>query len=442
MKKIIFLLCFLLVVSQFPSVVESQKTEIKSSSINQEIDDMLENVNESTLYHYLENLIKIGPRFTGSDNCRKAAEYIDDEFKNMGLYSYIQPWEYIRRKCQNVVATLNGTDNSSDAVFIICAHYDTITSPYLLPTKDQSVGANDNGGGVASIMTIAKLFSESSFNNTIKFIAFSGEEVGCFGSLYYAKEAYENDENIVAVLNLDTIGTATTGKEGNNFKLWVPERSRWIYDFVGEICKKYQEFFDLQAHFYPTFGCDHGSFIKYGYDGVLFSEYEYSKYFHSAEDTIDKINFTYLEKVTKCVLATLYELENNPIDIQVRFVNPREGYFHIFDSEPIRMPFFNSIRFRYSGLTFILGRTTAKVEVKSKEDFSRIDFVLDGEYVFIGNSSNITEWVIRGFMGPLVGRHTLAVYAYNSSGKVSYDEMDLFIVSPLPSFRPIFPRKQ
>ena len=143
MKKIIFLSCFLLVVSQSFSIVASYNVETESSRIDAEIVDMLEEVNESILYHYLENLVEIGPRFTGSENCKKAAEYINDEFKNMGLDSFIQSWTYLRRKCQNVVATLNGSDSESDAVIILSAHYDTVKN---------TPGANDDGSGVAAIL--------------------------------------------------------------------------------------------------------------------------------------------------------------------------------------------------------------------------------------------------------------------------------------------------
>jgi len=443
--KIYVLLIIFFLTAPVVSGLQTSKKE-KEILINYSVDplifDMINQVNESLLYFYLKGLIDIGPRFTGSSNCEKAAEYINDEFKSMGLHSFIQLWTYLRRKCQNVVATLNGTDPSSDAVFIICAHYDTITYPLLLPKKEHSVGANDDGSGVAAMMTVAKIFSESSFNHTIKFIAFSGEEVGCFGSHYYARKAYENDENIIAVLNLDTIGYAYTEKEGNMFKLWLPERSEWIYDFVTNICEKYNDFFNLQVKYVPTFGCDHGSFIDYGYDGVLFGQYAFLEGIHTPEDIIDKINFTYLEKITKCVLTTLYELANKPIELQVRIINPREGYFHFFNRKPIRLPQFNSIRLKYNGLTFILGRTTAKVEVISSKEVDTIVFVLDGESAPKTTYSNKTEWTINGFARPLFGRHTLGVYVYTSSGKMAYDEMDLFVVTFRYDFKFIFPRKQ
>ena len=84
---------------------------------------MINKINESILYNYIEQLTDIGPRYTGSENCKIAAKYINDEFENIGLYSFIQPWKYLRRKCQNVVATLNGTDiDNNDSSIMPCVN--------------------------------------------------------------------------------------------------------------------------------------------------------------------------------------------------------------------------------------------------------------------------------------------------------------------------------
>ena len=48
--------------------------------------------------------------------------------------------------------------------------------------------------------------SQYTFNHTIRFVAFSGEEQGLIGSRHYAEDAYNNNESIVAVLNADMIG--------------------------------------------------------------------------------------------------------------------------------------------------------------------------------------------------------------------------------------------
>lgn len=87
--------------------------------------EMIQQVNESLVFYYLDNLMEFGSRYTGSENCSRAAEYIYNEFHQMGLWVQFKDWDYAGYHSRNVVATLNGTDLSSNAIFIMSAHYDT-----------------------------------------------------------------------------------------------------------------------------------------------------------------------------------------------------------------------------------------------------------------------------------------------------------------------------
>ena len=156
-----------------------------------EIIEMINQVDESLVFYYLDNLLRFAPRYTGTIECTLAGQYIYEEFEEMGLDVEFHEWKCGGYHSRDIVATLNGNDPTSDAVFIINAHYDTIpTSP----------GANDDGSGVAAVLAAAKVMSQYSFNHTIRFIAHSGEEVGTYGSFTYAREAYYKGDNIVAVL--------------------------------------------------------------------------------------------------------------------------------------------------------------------------------------------------------------------------------------------------
>ena len=81
--------------------------------------------------------------------------------------------------------------------------------------------------------------SKYDFNHTIRFIAFSGEEQGCFGSFYDAKQSYKRDENIIAVLNIDGVGFVNTSEDGKIVKMNTQDRSKWIVDFTNDIAEKY-----------------------------------------------------------------------------------------------------------------------------------------------------------------------------------------------------------
>ena len=434
-KKIVSILACLLIIVPIQSVLgTTQSTGLMSNedvveqSVDADVVDMINQVNESLISGYLEGLVAFGPRYTGSENCSDAAEYIKEEFEELGLDAYIDPWKYPRYSCQNVVATFNGIDPTSDAVFIICAHYDTIGN---------SPGANDDGSGVAAMLAIANITSQYSFNHTIRFVAQSGEEEGCFGSLADAQRAYERDENIVAVLNIDMVGYANTTSDGKIIHTFAKERAKWISSFSNQIAQKYEEYIDLMILPYLNYPCDHQPYVDYGYDGVMYiqSKPEQYHWIDTPEDTLDKVNFTYLIKVTKLILATTAELANKPIDVQVRIVTPYEGYFYLFDHPILHLPGFNHlVHTGLCGMTYILGKAVVRVNVSTTEEIDGVLFGIDGDGDIWGVVRQPPyEWIIKRTMYsffPLRGKHTLNVYVYTSSGKTAYDEMDI-IVFPL-----------
>ena len=102
----------------------------------------------------------------------------------------------------NVVARLNGVRYPEKCV-IVSSHYDTIMSS----------GFCDNGAGTAGILELARVFTEANRTGlfrpkyTILFVAFTGEELSLVGSINYVMQHKAEMGNIVAVLNLDCIGS-------------------------------------------------------------------------------------------------------------------------------------------------------------------------------------------------------------------------------------------
>lgn len=427
-KKIMGFLIFVMLFLQIQSAIGitqetgMMKKRVGAENVDADIVTMLNQVNESLISYYLEELVQFGPRFTGSESCSNAAQYIHDEFKLLGLDVYIDPWNYIRYQCQNVIATLNGTNPNSDAIFIICAHYDT---------TENSPGANDDGSGVAAMLAIANICSQYSFNHTIRFIAFSGEEVGTYGSHAYAKKAYEKGENIRAVLNLETFGYTSNG--GTELFLLKTERTEWISHFSQEIAEQYYQFCNLTIIPNGNRPCDHQAFLEFGYDAVQYVQLNRDDYpLHTPEDSLDKINYSYLVNVTKLILAITVELVNKRIDIQIRIITPYEGFFYIMDKPIIRLPGFNIRGSGLRGMTYILGKTIVRVNISTKSDIGSVFFCIDGFSDFYSECTQPPyEWKIQKSIWsrfPLKGKHTISVYVWTKDGKVAYDEMDIFVL--------------
>ena len=414
-----FLLCFILVCSTV-SLVSSTIEPKSLTATTTDIISMIQQVNHSLVYDFHDTLMGFGPRYTGSDNCSAAAQWIEDEFQAMGLDTNVHAWEYNGFSSQNIVATLPGVDPDSTAEILMTAHYDCTPG---------SLGADDDGSGVAAVMAAASIMNGYSFNHTIKFIAFSGEEVGTYGSFCYARDAYANGDNIYAVINLDMIGWANSTKGGQFLRFHCPDRSWWIGGQAQDIAEFYHEYTNLSVETRPNYvGADHQPFIDYGFDGVWIAHHDGHPWANSPEDTPEHLNWTYQVKATKALLAIVAEFASQPISIQVMFTSPEEARLYLFDIPlfPLHLgkQWYKGLR----GTTVILGRTTVTVNVLTEKPIDRVIYCIDGNFIVSLGPSDYT-WKIQGKHYFLTGQHTLQVYAYTTDNDVAYDDMDIRILS-------------
>ncbi|KYK31015.1 MAG: hypothetical protein AYK22_08295 [Thermoplasmatales archaeon SG8-52-3] len=270
-----------------------------------DIIEMIKKVNKTILRNHVQTIQDFGPHPTGSEELKLVGDYIYNELSKTKLPVEYLSWKYEKDTGENIVATLNGI-GKTDGIIIVCAHYDTIRI---------SPGADDDGSGVAIVLMLAEIMSNYSFNTTIKFILFSGEEQGLLGSSVYAKNAKENNENIIGVLALDKVGYAVTAEEGNKIIHHSNIESKWMVDISSEVASNYYDYIELEViHWSEDPGSDHLSFVNEGYHGTDFVRYAINPYYHTSEDIIENMNITYLTKVCNLTLATISKIAClNPI---------------------------------------------------------------------------------------------------------------------------------
>jgi len=424
-KKVLVCFFAILLFSSIDITVSSEQVN-KLYNNPLDLDDILsliEQVNESLISPYLEQLVSFGPRLTGTEECQQSAEYIYNKFKELGLNVSYHPWKSVQYSSQNIVATLTGRNTLHDAIIILCAHYDT---------TETSPGANDDGSGIATLLTVANILSEYSFNHTIRFVAFSGEEEGTYGSHFYARDCYKTDDNIIAVLNIDTVGY-TTDVGGRSVYLLKTERSQWISSKIQNICQEYQQYLNIKINPIANRRNDHQSFLEYGFDAVQFVQLERGDYpLHTPNDTLDKINYSYLSKVIKLILILTLNLANKEYDVRVQFISPKEGYLYIYNNPSFHLPGYNIRGTGLRGMTYLVGDTIAQVNIFTNERINSVVFCLDGHSAFSGFLEEPPyEWTIEKpfwTIFPLFGKHILSVYVTTESGAKVYDEMDIFFV--------------
>lgn len=175
---------------------------------------------------YLASDLLMG-RETGTKGEAMAARYIASRFEELGLapkgddgtwYHHFDfkynpnphgnPDEAEQRKGKNVVAFL---DNGAAQTVVIGGHYDHLGMGHFgsRHTGEPAIhnGADDNASGIAAMLYLAEALKNSTLkNNNYLFIAFSGEELGLYGSKNYVKRPTLALEDMNYLINMDMIG--------------------------------------------------------------------------------------------------------------------------------------------------------------------------------------------------------------------------------------------
>ncbi len=146
-----------------------------------------------------------------------ASIFIENEFKKCGLSffkdlkNYRQEFDVKGKSANNIIGILEGKSKPEEYV-VFSAHYDHLGLKKSGKDKVYN-GANDDASGTTAIIVLAKYFKELNQNErTIVFVAFTGEEVGGYGSKFFSENI--NSNNVVAMFNIEMIGTES--KWGKN----------------------------------------------------------------------------------------------------------------------------------------------------------------------------------------------------------------------------------
>lgn len=250
-------------------------------------------------------------RKTGTQGIEKAAKYIENEFKRIGLTTfedletYRQTFNFTPRNSKeeistaNIIGVLEGKSKKDEYV-IISAHYDHLGNEGKGDDKIYN-GANDDASGVTGVLALAEYFKQVGNERTIVFAAFTGEEMGLIGSTEFGKGI---DASVfVAGINLEMIGKVPSF--GPN-TAWLTgfERS----DF-GKIIQKnlmgtgYQLFPDPYKNFNLFFRSDNASLARLGVPSHTFSTtpIDVDKDYHKVSDEAETLNMTVITQTIQAV---------------------------------------------------------------------------------------------------------------------------------------------
>jgi photosystem II stability/assembly factor-like uncharacterized protein len=214
-------------------------------------------------------------------------------------------------KWLNVVAEKKGK-KLPDEVVILCGHMDSISERPL----QSAPGAEDNGSGTTATLAGARALADLEFERTLRFITWAGEEQGLLGSAHYARNAAEEGEKIVGVVNLDMVAYDEEKGKRDDTSDFTNDASKWLGEYLIDVARIYKvdHIFDLVVE--PgAGGSDHASFWNAGYDAIFLIEGETGPggileypYYHTTQDTVDKLSMKFQVDCSRAAAGTVAHL--------------------------------------------------------------------------------------------------------------------------------------
>jgi Zn-dependent M28 family amino/carboxypeptidase len=231
------------------------------------------------------------------------------------------------RPTQNVLGVIEGSDSSlKNEVMVVGAHYDHDGEAY----GQIWYGADDNGSGTAALLELAEAFGNGASRpaRSVLLCAWAGEEKGLLGSRYYAGHPRFPFSQTVAMFQMDMIGR--NEDHAANKSQQVPEEhasdnvntlnvlgTAFSPDLKASI-SRFNSQTNLTLHFRYDFAAedlmrrsDQWSFLRMGIPAIFFFTGLHPDY-HTPRDTPEKINYEKLQKVTRLVYLTAFQIANAP----------------------------------------------------------------------------------------------------------------------------------
>ncbi|NIN01795.1 MAG: M20/M25/M40 family metallo-hydrolase [candidate division Zixibacteria bacterium] len=200
----------------------------------------------------------------------------------------------------NVVATIEGQSYPGRQV-LITGHYDDVSEN----SYNWAPGADDNASGTVTLLAAA-ILKDYDLANTVKFVAFSAEELGLLGSAAYAQEAYNRGDTIVGVLNFDMIAWDGNADDVIEVHCGDPSENQALADLlIGAISDYGLSLSPEKITSGATDRSDHASFWDWGYPAILGIEDfdDFNPFYHTTGDRVTIFDTSYYVDFTRAAVA-------------------------------------------------------------------------------------------------------------------------------------------
>jgi hypothetical protein len=349
--------------------------------IDAEIQALVGQVNSDTLTATIQRMQDFRTRLALSDSCNAAEDWLKQKLDAYGYSAEYDSFYHARSLYfaeawpgagydRNVLAKATGAYRPGQE-FVVCGHLDATTLGGYYPPADTSIcrtnapGADDNASGSAATLEIARICRGTSFTPSVTYSLWAAEESYLLGSTHYAASSLNSGSDIRGVLNMDMVGWMDDSAIDIDIGSSDPF-SQWFNDMYKEAALLYAP--ELTVFQGMGNASDDMAFADRGYPAVLLIadiNAGFNPYYHTTDETIDKLSPLLYTAVTKASLAVtaIVGLYPGPVDsVKCRDIGDGSRLAMIWQPSPeanitgYRL-YRGSERGNYTDTTWIAGRT-------------------------------------------------------------------------------------
>lgn len=257
-----------------------------------------------------------------------AQKYLGDKSATLSLKLRTSISDKVRTG-HNIIGYI---DNKAPTTVILGAHYDHLgygeDGNSMIRTGEKNIhnGADDNASGTAALIELARMLKRSkATSNNYLFIAFSGEELGLFGSKYFTENPSVDLKTVNYMINMDMVGrlndsskTLTIGGYGTS-PSWATVIDRNYY-VSSSAAKKTGPSLVIKIDSSGTGPSDHTSFYRKDIP-VLFYFTGLHQDYHKPSDDADKINYAGEQTIIRHIYSVIEALDQQQ---KLAFTKTRE----------------------------------------------------------------------------------------------------------------------
>jgi glutaminyl-peptide cyclotransferase len=263
---------------------------------------------------HVEHLVALGPRAPGSKAIEEARKYIEQQVASFGLRAERQPFVAETPggglPMVNLLVKIEGRNQPPRQRVLLSGHYDT--KRFL---DRNFVGANDGGSSTALLLEFARVLSLARPGLDVWVVFFDGEEAigtwsdsdSLYGSRHLAREMQRSGElsAVRALINVDMIGDRDLQLVSEYYSdRRLLQMAREVAAALGKPSLFGRDVLAIED--------DHVPFVRRGVPSLNLIDFDYgpgNRYWHTEEDSLDKLSPDSFRTVGALVLGILKRLD-------------------------------------------------------------------------------------------------------------------------------------